>query len=60
MTKHLTIDINKSFSWYIYIFYIKLPEYSVEQLLFWKEFIRDEILAQMNRVRVLYIVMPVT
>ena len=33
-TKHFTIDIKKSFSWYL--FYIKLPESSVEQLLFWK------------------------
>jgi hypothetical protein len=37
MTKHLTIDINKSFSWYI--LYIKLPESSVQQLIFCKEFI---------------------
>jgi hypothetical protein len=37
MTKHLTIEINKSFSWYI--LYIKLPESSVQQLLFCKEFI---------------------
>ena len=39
MTKHLTIDINKSFSWYI--LYIKLPESSVQQLIFCKEFIWD-------------------
>ena len=39
MTKRLTIDINKSFSWYI--LYIKLPESSVQQLLFCKEFIWD-------------------
>ena len=39
MTKHLTIDINKSFSWYI--LYIKLPESSVQQLIFCKEFISD-------------------
>ena len=38
MTKHLTIDINKSFSWYV-IIYIKLPESSVQQLIFCKEFI---------------------
>ena len=31
MTKHLTIDINKSFSWYL--LYIKLPESSVQQLI---------------------------
>ena len=37
MTKHLTIEINKSFSWHI--LYIKLPESSVQQLLFCKEFI---------------------
>jgi hypothetical protein len=37
ITKHLTIDINKSFSWYI--LYIKLPEFSVQQLIFCKEFI---------------------
>ena len=37
MTKHLTIDINKSFSWYI--LYIKLPESSVQQLIICKEFI---------------------
>jgi hypothetical protein len=37
MTKHLTIDINKSFSWYI--LYIKLPESSVQQLIVCKEFI---------------------
>jgi hypothetical protein len=39
MTKHLAIDINKSFSWYI--LYIKLPESSVQQLIFCKEFISD-------------------
>ena len=39
ITKHLTIDINKSFSWYI--LYIKLPESSVQQLIFCKEFIWD-------------------
>ena len=39
MTKHLTIDINKSFSWYI--LYIKLPESSVQQLIVCKEFIWD-------------------
>ena len=39
MTKHLTIDINKSFSWYI--LYIKLPESSVQQLIFCKEFISE-------------------
>jgi hypothetical protein len=39
MTKHLTIDINKSFSWYI--LYIKLPESSVQQLIICKEFIWD-------------------
>ena len=39
MTKHLTIDINKSFKWYI--FYIKLPEPSAEQLLLLERFIRD-------------------
>jgi hypothetical protein len=37
MTKHFTIDINKSFSWYI--LYIKLPKSSVQQLIFCKEFI---------------------
>ena len=37
MTKHLAIDINKSVSWYI--LYIKLPESSVQQLIFCKEFI---------------------
>ena len=37
MTKHLTIDINTSFSWYI--LYIKLPESSVQQLIFCKGFI---------------------
>ena len=37
MTKHLTIDNSKSLSWYSYI---KLSD-SIEQLLFWKEFIRD-------------------
>ena len=37
MIKHLTIDNSKSLSWYSYI---KLSE-SIEQLLFWKEFIRD-------------------
>jgi hypothetical protein len=35
MTKRLTIDINKSFSWYI--LYITLPESSVQQLIFCKE-----------------------
>ena len=39
MTKRLTIDINKSFSWYI--LYIKLPESSVQQFIFCKEFIWD-------------------
>ena len=39
MTKHLTIDINISFSWYI--LYIKLPESSVQQLIFCEEFIWD-------------------
>jgi hypothetical protein len=39
MTKHLTIDINKSFSWYI--LYIKLQESSVQQLIFCKECIWD-------------------
>ena len=39
ITKHLTIDINKSFSWYI--LYIKLPESSVQQLIFCKECIWD-------------------
>jgi hypothetical protein len=39
MTKHLAIDINQSFSWYI--LYIKLPESSVQQLIFCKEFISD-------------------
>ena len=37
MTKHLTIDIKKSFSWYI--LYIKLPESRVQQLICCKEFI---------------------
>ena len=37
MTKHLTIDINTSFLWYI--LYIKLAESSVQQLIFCKEFI---------------------
>jgi hypothetical protein len=37
MTKRLTIDINKLCSWYI--LYIKLPESSVQQLIFCKEFI---------------------
>jgi len=32
MTKHITIDINESVSWYSYI---KLSESSIEQLLFW-------------------------
>ena len=39
MTKRLTIDINKSFSWYI--LYITLPESSVQQLIFCKECIWD-------------------
>ena len=38
MTKHLTIDINASLSWYSYI---KLSEASVEQLLFWKDSVSD-------------------
>ncbi|CAC5381524.1 unnamed protein product [Mytilus coruscus] len=33
MTKHLTIDVNTSASWYSYI---KLSESSIEQLQFWK------------------------
>ena len=37
ITKHLTIDINKSCSWYL--LYIKLPESSVQQLIFCNEFI---------------------
>ena len=37
MTKRLTIDISKLCSWYI--LYIKLPESSVQQLIFCKEFI---------------------
>jgi hypothetical protein len=39
MTKRLTIDINKLCSWYI--LYIKLPESSVQQLIFCKECIWD-------------------
>jgi hypothetical protein len=40
MTKDLTIDINTSFSWYI--LYIKLPESSVQQLIFCKNYLRRE------------------
>jgi hypothetical protein len=61
MTKHLTIEINKSFSWYIlYISYQNLVfnnYYFVKNLF---ETLMLNIVAQMNRVRVLYIVMPVT
>ena len=39
MTKHLTIDIKKSFLWYI--LYIKLPESRVQQLICCKEFTWD-------------------
>ncbi|CAG2222476.1 unnamed protein product [Mytilus edulis] len=38
MTKHLTIDVNTSASWYSYI---KLSESSIEQLQFWKLYISE-------------------